>query len=676
MSVDSQRIAIEVALDGFLRRPADPLDAFIALFDAMRPRDPGDADRARSAFAMLLALLESRDDYRVAVRDALIDLFETRREVSFFTDAGILPSSGFWSELWRRVANHALPAVADRQSFKDCVQLVFHERDDYLWLEAIPAEDRNQLWVTLALQESADRKKLDRLTLSLLESMQILATRIAALGVEPEIVRLCPEVERYGSPFLGLSAEVHAFVTTHREWLGHDEAKPDDEKQLLVLLSQCDELVAKAHRIARREGTTLNLTYLLTRLEQSLRRLEFLARIVAARFGAAFSEDLLPAWTGFFRNAVAGTIRGNSVRAHVGGLVGLLALRVTENAGRTGEHYIATTRAEYRQMWRAAAGAGLIIAVMALLKILAAKLELAPLNQAFVFSLNYAAGFVLILLFHFTIATKQPAMTAATIAGTLSQVSGKLSHLERLAALIVATVRSQVAAILGNVMLAFPTAVVIGFWLSRRAGNPIVSQEKAAHLLHDLDPIHSLAVPHAAIAGVYLFLAGLVSGYFDNRASYDRVATRVGALPWLRRLLGDDRAARFGAYVDRNLGGIAGNIFFGICLGSTATIGALLGLPLDIRHIAFAAANFGYALVAFDFVLPWKTALLSLAGIGLIGFTNLAVSFSLALWVALRSRGASIPQAVGVRRMLWQRLRSQPKSFLFPPADSRPAPAK
>jgi site-specific recombinase len=674
--LDSDRVAIEVALDGFLRHPDDPLEPFVALFDAIRPPKPTDAERARRAFSTLLELLATRDDYRVAVRDALITLFETRREVSFFTDAGILPSSGFWSELWRRVANHALPAVPDRQSFKDCVQLVFNEPDDYLWLDAIPAEDRTRLWVALALHETADRRRLDRLTLALLESMQILATRIAALGVEPEIVRLCPEVDRHGSPFLGLSAEVHAFVTTHREHLGDGQAASEDEKQLLVLVSQCDEVVAKAQRIARREGTTLNLTYLLTRLDQSLRRLEFLARIVAARFGAQFTEDLLPAWTGFFRDAVAGTIRGNSVRSHIGGLVGLLALRVTENAGRTGEHYIASTRAEYRQMWRAAAGAGLIIAVMALLKILAAKLDLAPLNQAFVFSLNYAAGFVVILLAHFTIATKQPAMTAATIAGTLSQAKGKLAHLERLAGLIVATVRSQVAAILGNVMLAFPTAVVVGFWLSYRLGHPIVSQEKAAHLLHDLDPIHSLAIPHAAIAGVYLFLAGLVSGYFDNRASYDRVAARVGALPWLRRLLGDDRAASFGAYIDRNLGGLAGNVFFGFCLGSTGTIGALLGLPLDIRHIAFAAANFGYALVAFDFVLPWKTVLLSLAGIALIGLTNLAVSFSLALWVALRSRGASFPQAAGVRRMLWQRLLSQPRSFLVPPSDATPAPAK
>ena len=38
-------------------------------------------------------------------------------------------------------------------------------------------------------------------------------------------------------------------------------------------------------------------------------------------------------------------------------------------------------------------------------------------------------------------------------------------------------------------------------------------------LIADLDPL-SWALPHAAIAGFYLFLSGLITGYFDNRAAY------------------------------------------------------------------------------------------------------------------------------------------------------------
>ena len=79
-------------------------------------------------------------------------------------------------------------------------------------------------------------------------------------------------------------------------------------------------------------------------------------------------------------------------------------------------------------MYKAAAGAGAIIAVMATLKTLAARVTLAPLMQAFVYSMNYSLGFVLIHILHFTVATKQPAMTAAALAATVQQRRGSKTH--------------------------------------------------------------------------------------------------------------------------------------------------------------------------------------------------------------------------------------------------------
>lgn len=57
-------------------------------------------------------------------------------------------------------------------------------------------------------------------------------------------------------------------------------------------------------------------------------------------------------------------------------------------------------------MWRAAMGAGAIIAVLALLKISASKLSLAPAGYALLYSLIYGLGFVLVYVLHLTIATK------------------------------------------------------------------------------------------------------------------------------------------------------------------------------------------------------------------------------------------------------------------------------
>ena len=115
-------------------------------------------------------------------------------------------------------------------------------------------------------------------------------------------------------------------------------------------------------------------------------------------------------------------------------------------------------------------------------------------------------------------------------------------------------------------------------------------------LLVEIDPLKSGAVFYAAIAGVWLFAAGLVSGYVDNLTVYSDAGARIARLPWLVRLAGAARAERIGELVYRKAGGVAGNIFFGFALGLTTALGKNFGLPLDIRHIAFSSANLGYAL--------------------------------------------------------------------------------
>jgi len=278
----------------------------------------------------------------------------------------------------------------------------------------------------------------------------------------------------------------------------------------------------------------------------------------------------------------------------------------------------------------------------------------------------YGGGFALIHIFRGTVATKQPAMTAATIAATVSQTRGRLSEVDRLAELVVATVRSQHAAIAGNVLVAFPLALTVALALFSQFGGHPIPAEKATKLLQELDPLHSAALFYAAVAGVWLFVAGLVSGYVDNQAAYSRLGARVASHPWLNAVLGKAWSGRLGSYLDDNAGGLAGNLFFGMMLGLTPTLGTATGLPLDIRHIAFSAANLGYALVSLDFLVHPLTLLLSFMGVALIGLTNLAVSFSLALSVALRSRGVNFTAASRLLPALWQRLRAKPARFFVP----------
>ena len=675
---EAQRLAdagLTRALSAFESPEADPVAAFVRLFDLIRPRRGEDAIAAAARYDAVLTRLEA-DPLRAAqVRHHMLSLLGSRRLVSSFADSGILPATGFFTELGRIVSQRLLPELPDDRELRAAMRQVFHRGDDWAWLQALPPELAQRFWRIVGGDSAALAPLVAPVLDQMLEALLVVAYRVGGLGVEEEFGRLGGEFAGYAPRFRGLAGAAQRFVDAFRARL-EDPAVPfQDEAELLVMVDQCEEVLERARRAAMRLGTSLHLTYLMRRTVQSLRRIATLARLLASRFNrestAEGREAALLGWSELAGDSLCAENQRNSVREHLSKGLALLALRVTDNAAKTGEHYVADTRDEYFAMWRAAAGAGLIIAALALLKIFSSKLDLPLLGYATLYSLNYGLGFVLIYMLHLTIATKQPAMTAQTIAGYLGGVgqgasSLRVAELERVVDLIVAVARSQFAAIVGNVMVAAPTAMLLSLGLAQLKGAPIIDVGKAAHLLDELSPL-GWAIPHAAVAGVFLFLSGLISGYFDNKASYARIGERVTRLRWLGALAGGGRAARIGAYVEENLGGLMGNFLFGCMLGTAGIVGVISGLPIDIRHIAFASANLGYALVAFDFALPWRTLLCAASGVALIGLTNLAVSFALALWVALKARGVVFTQRRELLRRLWARFRAAPQTFFVAP---------
>ena len=90
----------------------------------------------------------------------------------------------------------------------------------------------------------------------------------------------------------------------------------------------------------------------------------------------------------------------NSVRALLRDTGSTLALRVTDNAARSGEHYITESRSDYYALFLSAFGSGLIIAIMTLQKIFIMDAHLPALTEALLVCLNYALGFVFILVIY------------------------------------------------------------------------------------------------------------------------------------------------------------------------------------------------------------------------------------------------------------------------------------
>jgi len=399
-------------------------------------------------------------------------------------------------------------------------------------------------------------------------------------------------------------------------------------------------------------------------MKKQIARLELLLKVFSNldKADAAHAEIVI-----LFKQLVFSECHKNDVSEHWNDNMEVMALRVTENASRTGEHYITDNRPEYFALMRSAMGAGVIIALMAMLKILLSKMHLAPLTEAILFSLNYGLGFILIHILHFTVATKQPAMTAAAIAASIDAADSQSKAVDNLVAMIANTTRSQLVAIFGNVALAIPTAMLIAWLIMYFTGEHFVSTEKARGLLESIDPFNGGALFYAGIAGICLFLSGLIAGYHDNLAIYNKIPQRLRALTWLQRLLGKSLLARIANYIENNLGALAGNFYFGCLLGGMTAIGVLFGLPFDIRHIAFSSAFVGFATVGLEFMLTWQAALYAALGLMLIGLVNLSVSFSLALYVAMKSRGVRFKQWRLLIARLATRLNQHPAEFILPP---------
>lgn len=650
---------------------ADPagIGATMGLVQALRPRRPRDLEDAERRLTALTQLIQENDAHRSALRRCVLLMLAGKQAVRLYTDSGLLEHEGLFSGLWRRLAQTVLPEVLDRNRLKDVLGLLFQDSRDYLWVGALPEENWQALLRALELDTAEAAPEHRRIAPQLLDALQVISYRITAIGLEPELVRNHPQSERHDSSFMLQNVATIAFTDHCRSALAGNRPLAADSRDIAVLLDQCEDIVQKIRQQASQTGASVSLTYHLVRLRQHIARFRALLQLLqldaVARNAAAVR---------LYRELVLAENRRNSLGDLWSQSMELIATRITDNAGKKGEHYITHDRAGYFQMLRSALGAGFVVGFMAMVKINLGQSPHSPMAGAFLYSMNYALGFVLIYLLGFTIATKQPAMTASHIAASLQHHAGSGDRLDGLADLIVRMVRSQFIAIVGNVAFGFTIPILLAYFVYARSGQHYVSHEQAQHLLELQNPIAGLALFHAAIAGVCLFLAGLISGYFDNKAVYARIPQRIRQLRWLRRMLGRKGVLRFANYVENNLGGLAGNFFFGCMLGSMGTLGFILGLPLDIRHITFSSAFSGYALVALDWQPGLQLGLLVLLGVVAIGLTNLTVSFTLALYVALKAQRVQFSETRPLLGKLARRFRAAPRDFFLPPRE-QPQPS-
>ena len=551
--------------------------------------------------------------------------------VRLLADTGMPAHTAFGREAMERVVERFVPRLdpeADLSAFLNRLDLTQADAD---WIQGL-GEKETQPWrELLALPPGA-----------VWDAIQLLAYRAAALGLARDLLVFSPGERELDSPFGRLP---EAAMALRR---GEQVAWND-------LLEACRSRLQGALAYLEDHGVSSELVYRLDLLETHLKRMEELVTLALGRLdGKAFAAAL-----------VRQTAEHRSLTALLRGTLRRLARKVVEHTGQTGEHYIANSRAEWLNTFWSAAGGGVLTAFTAGAKYGIAAMPLAPMVAGLAFALNYTGSFVTMQFAHLTLASKQPAMTAASLAGAMEdQRDG-----DNVVDLVAGITRSQFMATLGNVLVTIPAAMLLSFLWGALTGTPVLSSETAAHSLKSLHPFRSWTLPFAALTGVFLWVSSLAAGWASNWSAYRRLPEALATHRRLIAWLGARRAARIGALVDRHLGGVVGYMALGFLLGFMPVAFAFMGLHLEVRHVTLSAASLGLcaAQAMRSGVWPWRELAWALLGILGIGIFNFGVSFDLALRTARRARGLDQKGLSNLRLKITKAFRQSPWRFLGPP---------
>ena len=614
----------------------------------------------RTNFEVLLAYLKNNEEIKNNFRDYLFILFSNKSFAKALTDANILSENAFFPELKKRISYKFLPPVEDENTISYIIsKVLFNPKSDSNYIKNINPEDGSEFFKLMEIEKISSLPKVKK---ELLISANILALRSVGNALEAGITKMVPEYKNFDNPFVALQSELDSLIGRFKE----DEnlqinSKDVDYKQIKIYLQQCLDFVDKAFKNASKFGISSKINQSLLKIRQQLRRIQDIIPILVVDN----EEDVLIN----SKNMVSNTLKYNSHRNNVRELIDdstrLISHLITSHTAETGTHYIATSSKEYLKMFWKASGGGIIVGFLCIFKMMMSYSHGSEFSHAVLYSLNYAFGFIIIYLLGFTLATKQPAMTAATMAKVLSDESSSEKNYKEFANLVAKLSRTQFIAFVGNVLWSFPVALAIIYgmdWFLEK--NFAVA--KADKLLKDLNPIESKAILHACIAGFFLFISGIISGNISNSSIFNQVPERISQSPFLNQVIGAKNSKKLSDFYTKHWAGIISNFWFGIFLGVIAPLGVFLGLDLDIRHITFSAGNFALALYGKGFDIDTYTFVISLVTIFLIGAFNFIVSFGLSMLLAFRSRKVNFGELTIIYKSILKYFIKNPLRFFIP----------
>jgi site-specific recombinase len=602
-----------------------------------------------------LKILEQRPDVKLKIAKLIRSVLRDNDALSLLCDTGVATKPSFWGEMTERLRNHLISQPPNKPELTVLFALGFVGPHDASWVHDLDDDLLHSIYeLTHYQEEQSDSNSLFK---DMAEAIMILISYISSAGLSYSVRSRLRGVSGQDSPFYRLGKLAEDILKAHPRL--NDSAYQATLKEFQDVLNACYIACDDVYAHLDENGVSVETVFQVETMRLRLSRV----------------EKLLEAWlhrdqTQLFAKLAADlilTVQGHrSIKRLAEQTFALLSRKMVERSAETGDHYIAGSRKEYFSMLKKSLGGGAIISGTVYLKFLITNLGLIRFFENILLTANYAISFLLIQFANFTLATKQPAMTAPALAQLLDDVKTK-EGLDRFVDRAMALMRSQAASIFGNLAMVVPMVIAIQVGIILLLDHPTMSPSKAVHIFHTVSPF-SAAFLFAAFTGVLLWLSSVIAGLIDNWFVLHRIQDVIRYNRRITMVFGDIRAARWGQWWRDNISIVAANVSLGFLLIYGPTFLGFLGIGMEIRHITLSAGQFAAAATA----LGWKTFLmagfwLGIFGVLLIGLFNVLVSFSLAFNMALRSRDLPTLDRRRLYEAVRRRIKADFKSLLLPP---------
>jgi site-specific recombinase len=625
------------------------LDAFVRLRLWVTSRSGIPQKRLES----LLSLLESRDELRFSFHQRVREILTEIRSVELFAEAGLHPREGLWSEAVRRLLEEILPSAREDTDLAKFVFRLYPTSTAIDQLISLPDDlfERMVRVMTPAHDASAWARQRE----DLVQAFYLLAVHVAGLGLSPGMRARSEPGTIEGSPFYQLQQVTGELV------------RQDGANHLLetwrTLVLRCRDELEYVHQRMEDSGVSTSLVFDMGTIERAMTRMESIADVlfvVDARHSIHAVKRLLD-------DVMNARRKDMSLRALFRENSALMARKVVERTGKAGEHYIANSPSEYREIWKASLGGGLLTVLTAAFKMRIVDAHFPPFVEGMAAGTNYAVSFIALQHFHLALATKQPSVTAATFAGIVRKTHGR-ARLEKVSEFTSRITRSQLASAAGNLIAVCAGCIVFALLWKWIFSEPFLDQSSTEHVYESLNPFVSGTVIFAALTGLILWISALAGGWVENFATFNNIPEAIAQHP-LGNRVGRERMEKFAAIVDANLSGWTTCIVLGYMLGFVPAFGKFFGIPLDVRHVTLNTGTL--ALAAASLGRDWFREgwfFFTIFGVALTFVLNLGVSFSIAASVALKAYGVPQRERFRLARYTFLTFLRTPGRFIYPSA--------